>query len=118
MSTLIISVHFLPGLCLNCRVWLRYFYIFIVMTQARRIYILLGAQWLQKRPLGGANGNSKLIYALLFILLIPHKYLGRIKTHTFLKILLLYIVATMTSNSTRKDFGYHCHPWMIQKSTQ
>ena len=45
------------------------------------------------------NGDSKLIYALLFILLIPCKDLGRMKTYTFLKIILLYIVTTMTEDT-------------------
>ena len=76
-----------------------------MMTQARWTSIPLGTQWLPKRPLDGANGNSKLIYALLFILLIPHRDLGRIRTYTFLKIILLYIVETMTSDFTGNSFG-------------
>ena len=96
-------------LSLHCRIWLKYFYIFAVMKQARRTFVPLGTWWLPKRPPVGANGNSKLIYALLFILLIPCKDLGRMKNYTFLKIILLYIVATMTSDST----GNGCGPLII-----
>ena len=119
MSTLVISSFsylYAETLSLNCRIWLKYFYIFAAMTQARRAFVLLGTQWLPKRPLGRANGNSKLINALIFILLIPDKDLGRIKTYTYLKIILLYILATMTSHSKGNGCGPHYHPQMIQRS--
>ena len=61
-------------LSLNCSIWLRYFYIFAVMTQAtKRTFILPGAWWSPKRPLDEENSDSKLIYALLYILMIPHE---------------------------------------------
>ena len=89
-----------------------YFYIFAVMTQARCTFITLGTQWSPKWLPGGANGNSKLIYALLFILLITCKELGKIKTYTFLKTILLYIVATMTEGIISCGTRFH-HCWKM-----
>ena len=61
----------------------------------------MGTWWLSRRPLGKENGDCKLIYTFVIYLLIPCKHLGRIKTYTFLKIILLYIVATMTNDTIR-----------------
>ena len=62
------------------------------------------------------NGDSKLIYGLLFILLIPHKYLGRMKTCKFIKITLLYIVATMTKDIASFSIGSPHHLQMTWRN--
>ena len=82
----------------------------------RKTFKQQGAWWLPKRPPGEENDNSKLIYALLSILMIPCEDPGR--THTILKELSLYIVVTMTRNCTREGGGPHHHPLMTPRNIQ
>ena len=55
---------------------------------------------------------------VIYSLLIPCKDLGRMKTYTFLKIILLYIVATMTNDIIRGSGGSPHHHQIRWRSTQ
>ena len=93
------------------------FYILAAMKQQNLMYDLHSTLWSPRRPLGKENGDSKLIHAFVIYLLIPCKHLGRMKTYTFLKIILLYIVATMTNDTIRGGGGSpHCPQMKLRNS--
>ena len=54
----------------------KYFFILAAIGQGEKTGDLWDTQLSQKRPLGGANGNSKLIHTLLMHVISPCKDLG------------------------------------------
>ena len=116
-----ISHLYAETLSLNCSIWITYIYIFAVLTQAmrtrktRRTFILSGTWWSPKRPLGKANGDSKLIYALSFFYSSQGPWEN--KNLYFPKEILLYIVVTMTRNTIREGGGPNHHPQMAWRTT-